>query len=68
MAMMHEKTHARQGRGGGNTGNEKWYKSPLWDKVDAKQISLDATTDALLREQENEDLKAKQRRAFALAY
>lgn len=65
---IHEKSHAREGRGGANGGNEKWYSSPLWDKVDAKQVSLEAKPDALLKEQENEDLRAKQRRMFALAY
>ncbi|ADQ53146.1 conserved hypothetical protein [Aeromonas phage 65] len=68
MAMMHEKKHAREGRGSANGGNEKWYNSPLWEKVEAKQVSLDATPDDLLKEKENEDLRAKQRRMFAMAY
>ncbi|QAY01335.1 hypothetical protein ZPAH1_orf00320 [Aeromonas phage ZPAH1] len=65
---IHEKSHAREGRGGANTGNEKWYKSPLWDKVEAKQIPLDAKPDALFKEKEGEDIKEKQKRAFMFAY
>ncbi|AFN39430.1 hypothetical protein F485_gp036 [Aeromonas phage CC2] len=68
MAMMHEKSHAREGRGGANGGNEKWYNSKLWENVEAKQVSLDAKPDELLKEKEGEDLRAKQRRMFAMAY
>lgn len=37
MAMMHEKSHAREGRGGANGANENWYNSPLWDKTGPKK-------------------------------
>lgn len=68
MAMMHEKKHAREHRGSANGGNENWYNSKLWENTKAKSVSREVTTDALLKEKEDDDLRAKQRRAFACAY
>lgn len=67
MAMMHEKSHAREGRGGANGANENWYNAPLWKTAGPKKkpgvvkekISEDQLTDEQkLRKRQQELLRS----------
>ena len=67
MAMMHEKSHAREGRGSGNARGENWYNSPLWKNtgpnkkpgVVKEQIPEDQLTDEQkLRRRQQELLRS----------
>ncbi|UOX40503.1 hypothetical protein UGMREWDR_CDS0190 [Aeromonas phage GomatiRiver_11] len=71
MAMMHEKKHAREGRGGANGGNQNWYNSPIWDnigpkkKVDSSPVMETPKDEELTEEQK---LKRKQQALMRALY
>lgn len=69
MAMMHEKAHAREGRGGANGGNENWYNSPYWDNASPKKtqgvVKETVSEDELSEEQK---LKRKQQALLRALY
>lgn len=61
MAMMHEKSHAREGRGGGNGGNENWYNSQLWDNIGPRK-TIGVTKEQVPEEQLTEEQKIRRKR------
>lgn len=60
-------TDARAGRGAGNGGNEAWYNSPFWSNASSTKPTQEApaTVQAV---QEDDSLRARQRKAFSFAY
>jgi hypothetical protein len=45
---MTNKSHAREGRGAGNGGNENWYNSPLWKSINEQKPSKEPETKEIL--------------------
>ncbi|ALP47281.1 hypothetical protein vBValMR10Z_247 [Vibrio phage vB_ValM_R10Z] len=44
MKNIHQKSHAREGRGSGNGHNENWRNAPLWKNIgpNAEKIKKEA--------------------------
>ncbi|QBX32808.1 hypothetical protein Asfd1_182 [Aeromonas phage Asfd_1] len=69
MAMMHEKSHAREGRGAANGGNENWYNSPYWDNAGPKKkvgVKVEAPKEEELTEEQK--MKRKQQALLRALY
>lgn len=68
--MMHEKAHARAGRGGANANNPNWYNSPLWDNIGPKKKAVVETKVETPETEltEEELFKKRQREMFRYAY
>lgn len=65
-------TDARVGRGAANGGNANWFNSPLWDNIEAKkkqqgEVKPDIKPE-VVSSMDELDLRARQRKAFSLAY
>ena len=69
---MADVCEARRGRGAGNGGNSNWFNSPLWKSIEAKNNKLKSEVTNIEENKnvdlDNMDLKAKQRKMYALAY
>lgn len=65
MAMMHEKAHARQGRGGANACSDKWYNAPLWENTGPKKRP-GVEKEPVAEEQLTEEQKLKRRQQALL--
>lgn len=69
MSSIHTKSHAREGRGGGNGHNDNWRNSPLWDSIE-KKGGAKKEAEVVVKQTPMEELSEKERmkRAMALAY
>ncbi|AAQ81435.1 hypothetical protein PHG31p114 [Aeromonas phage 31] len=65
MAMMHEKSHAREGRGGANGNNANWYNSPLWDSTGPKK-KVGVVKEQIPEEELTEEQKLKRKQQALL--
>ncbi|ALP47655.1 hypothetical protein phiST2_0176 [Vibrio phage phi-ST2] len=54
MKNIHQKTHAREGRGSGNGYNENWRNAPLWKNIgpNAEKIKKEAETEDAEKDEE----------------
>lgn len=65
---------AREGRGAANGCNKNWYNSPLWDNIGPKNkkvynaSEVSDTTEVAKAADDEESLRARQRKAFTYAY